>query len=68
MQKFSIFVDPEKIEPVISEMAGWGIEVTLISGGGPEALIHCEAIDEDLKWFVDNNSFEINENSIIYEE
>jgi hypothetical protein len=65
MENFSIFVDPEKLESVISELEDAGLTVIRISSGGPEALIYFEGDDESMKVFLENNSFDINEDSIL---
>lgn len=65
MEKFSLFVDPEKLNPVIEELNEAGLAVTNISSGGPEALIYFEGDNESMEEFLKNNSFEINEDSII---
>jgi len=65
MENFSIFVDPEKLESVIPELEDAGLAVIRISSGGPEALIYFEGDDESIKVFLENNSFDINEDSIL---
>ena len=63
-----IFVDPEKIESVITELKRSGFIVSSTSGGGPEALIYFEGDNESMEDFLENNSFDINEDSIIRQE
>jgi hypothetical protein len=65
MEKFQIFVDPEKIESVISELKESGFTVSNTGSGGPEALIYFEGDNESMEDFLENNSFDINEDSII---
>ena len=65
MENFSIFVDPEKLESVTSELEDAGLTVISISSGGPEALIYFEGDNESMKDFLENNSFDIDEDSIL---
>jgi len=64
MEKFSIFVDPEQLNRVINELEDAGLTVVSTSGGGPEALIYFEGDNECLEEFLENNSFDIKEDSI----
>jgi hypothetical protein len=65
MEKFNLFVDPEKLNLVILELNESGFIVTKVSCGGPEALIYFEGDNERMEAFLENNSFEINEDSVI---
>jgi hypothetical protein len=61
MEKFMIFVDPEKVESVISELKRSGFLISSTGSGGPEALIYFEGDNESEEDFLENNSFDINE-------
>ena len=68
MKAFSIFVDPEKVDSVVRELEFEGLEVTHLGAGGPSAIVYFKGEQPALNSFLENNSFEIEEDHVTEEE
>ena len=64
-ERCTIFMDPERLESVVQELLKYGLEVIETGGAGPEASIIFLGEKEDIKNFVEENTFEITEDSIV---